>query len=219
LTVRRNIWTVDPYVYRATVSGLQVYDLSSEILINFIPVSSGVNSVWADISYVYIGTTNSGVYRCSSAVAVSGTSFTEYKSYPNITSNEVVYLHGKGNYLCVSTASGVDRFTLSNGSRTYESAASPEKCFQTSGGDYYYYINNSPAELHAVYSGGGYTYEAEEGGVIGPVSFNDIYVTEGTSIYDEANVLFLATSSGAYVVEEKRGDEENCRKRIYYLDT
>ena len=214
----RNIWTVDPYVYKASSTGLKVFDLASEALVNSITVSGGVNSVWANSSYVYIATTNSGVYYCTTAAAaVSGTTFTPYKTYPNITNNEVNYLHGKGNYLCVSTASGVDRYRLSDGDRAYESAASPEKCFQTSNGDYYYYINSSPAELHAVYSGSGYVYEASEGNVVGEVIFNDIYVTENTSTYG-GNVLFLATSSGGYVVEEKRGDESNCRKRIYYLD-
>ena len=45
-------------------------------------------------------------------------------------------------------------------------------------------------------------------------SINDLFVTEGTSIYG-GNVIFLATSNGIMCIEEKRGDEVNCRTKYY----
>ena len=221
-SIKRNIWTVDPYVYQATSSGLNVHDLSSEALINFISFAGGVNSVWANDQYVYIATTVSGIYR-STVTTITGTSaaFNPYKTYPDITDNEVNYLHGNGDFLCASTVSGVDRYRISDGYRVSESGTDAQKCYQTSVGDYYYAVNlTDSTELHAVYSGGGgYTYTSGPENIIVSTSIADIYVTEGTSRYDAANVIFLATSSGAYVIEEKRGNEDNCEKRIYLLDT
>lgn len=41
---------------------------------------------------------------------------------------------------------------------------------------------------------------------------NDIFITEGTSTYSSSdNVIFIATSDGLIVLEERRGDENNSR--------
>lgn len=142
-SIKRNIWTLDPYVYKATASGVNVYDLASESLINYVPITpSGVNSVWSNEQYVYIATTESGIYRCSvSTISGASATFYEYKNYPNITSNTVNYLHGNGNYLCATTISGVDRYKFSDGSRTFDVIEHTFKCYQTSIGDYYYIVN------------------------------------------------------------------------------
>jgi hypothetical protein len=47
---------------------------------------------------------------------------------------------------------------------------------------------------------------------------NDIFVTENTSV-EGGHVIFLGTGWGVMVIEEKRGDETNCRKRVYVVST
>lgn len=220
---KRNIWTVDPYVYEATASGLNLYDLASLSLINYVSISGGVNSVWANTQDVYVATTASGIYKCSvTTVTGVGAAFTVYKEYPDITHNQVDYIHGSTSYLCAVTLSGVDRYKLSDGTRVYEVVDSADKCYQMNNGDYYYSVNDVlTAELHAVYEPtGGYVYESGEFFTeTGANYINDIFVTEGTSNYGGANVIFLATVSGAYVLEERRGSENSCSKSIYLLDT
>lgn len=135
-----NIWTVAPYVYKATTSGLEVYDYTSEALINY-AYPAGANAVWANSQYIYIATTNSGVARCP-VNSVSGTMvFSTYKQYPDITANEVLYIHGGGDYLCASTVSGVDRYKVSTDTRISTTVSGVSKCFQTSVGDYYFVVN------------------------------------------------------------------------------
>jgi hypothetical protein len=138
-----NIWTYDPYVFKATSSGLAVFSLSSESLINFVGFDGGVSSVWADSQYVYVGTSVSGVYRCSTATVSGATTLSPYKTYPDITSNLINYIHGKGDYICIATASGVDNYKISTDVRDYSSNENVSKCFQTSNGDYYFSINPS----------------------------------------------------------------------------
>lgn len=50
-----------------------------------------------------------------------------------------------------------------------------------------------------------------------PLYLNDIHVTENTSIYNSDNTIFLATDRGAHIIEEKRGDESNARKKYFFL--
>lgn len=216
--INRNIWAVDPYVYKATASGLEVYDLASESLISFTFFGGGINSVWANDSYVYVATTSSGIYRSS----VSGTlAFSTYKSYPDITNDYIIYLHGSGDYLCATTISGVDRYKFSTAGREFVEVVEPYKCFQTSTGDYYYVVNSiGSTALNAVYnSGGGYEYNSSQELMTGFTHINDLFITEGTSIYDNDNTLFLATTSGALLIEERRGNESDSRVRIYRLES
>ena len=138
---KRNIWYNDPYIYKATKQGVEIYNSSSEILTNSISLVDGANSIWANSDYFYVATTNSGIYR-GSVDTISGTLFLEeYRSYPFITANDVNYLHGSGDYLCASTVSGVDRYKFSDGAREYIIKDDITKCFQTSTGDYYYTVN------------------------------------------------------------------------------
>lgn len=350
LLYKRNMWYKDPYIYKATASGVSIYNPDSQALIKRTMFPSGVNSVWSDEDHLYIATSISGVYRCSVTTISGIMTFEKYKSYPDITDNDVKYLHGCGDYLCAATVSGVDRYRLSDGARTYTIKDRVSKCFQTSNGDYYYVVNplnniiglddnlfgwsygrtvtpsstipqdsyqfffevpltqpddiyiqsqregadirlledggaiapfhidlwdyvsppkiwatlssgtklfyllygnskvqtkyNSDAywmgsptisgytisrgqnttdlfdavKVHAVYnSGGEYIYDANHSNLLTSPFVSDIYVTENTSTYENGNVIFLATSWGATVIEEKRGDENNGAKRIYLL--
>ena len=133
-----NIFTVPPYVYKATTSGLSVYDLNSEALLGFEYITGGISSVWADTQYVYSGTTTSGLYRSSVSLP---TLSTPYKQYPNISSNSVNYIHGNGGYVCAITNVGADRFNAQDNSRVHIACNNLNKCFQASAGDFYFTEN------------------------------------------------------------------------------
>jgi hypothetical protein len=113
----------------------------SEALIAFIPFVGGISSVWADEYTIYAGTTYSGVYVCSTATISGSPSLSPYKVYPDILNNQVQYLHGKGDYLCVATLSGVDRYNTDTSTRDFVELSGVTKCFQTLDGSYYYISN------------------------------------------------------------------------------
>lgn len=177
---------------------------------------AGTSSCWADDSYLYVGTTLSGMYRTTASGAL-GNILSLYKAYPDLTSDEAVYLHGAGEYLCATTISGVDQYNTVSGTRIYTTVSGSYKCHQTSTGEFYYSIDDT---LHAVYSTASnwtepdYSYDDQ---LLYTTDINDIFVTEGTSTYGSDNVIFLATDQGVHVVEERKGDEINSRTKRYYL--
>ena len=74
--------------------------------------------------------------------------------------------------------------------------------------------------LHVVYNdGSSFDYIFGSSDLPGAANINDVFVTEGTSIYSPGNVMFVATDIGAVVLEENRGDELNCRKKLYLSNT
>ena len=216
-----NVWVNDPYIYKATVSGIKVYDLGLGFLLNFVDYENA-SSVWANDDYMYMGTSVSGIYRCAISTVTGTATLEPYKQYPDITDNYVYYIHGNGDYLCATTVSGVDHYDLITGSGIYTTLSDTSKCFQTARGEFYYSYNpqESNKELHVVYDNinnwsketVGYIYTIEN-------YINDLYVTEKTSRYDEGNVIFLATSSGVTVIEESPGNEENNNFKYYKIKT
>ena len=214
-----NMCSKSQNIFTCSVSGVGVYDLISEIPINHIG-TIGTSSVWANNDYLFFGTTNSGIYKVDIST-ISGTHSKEiFKQYPDITSNRIRYIHGSGDYLCITTLSGVDRYNLITDDRRYTNIAGVTKCFQIDNGDYYY---NTGTNLHAEYSNGSsFVYSPDKGNILqsytmydvnNDYSINDMYITKGTSTYYGANTIFLATNHGVVVIEEKRGDEENARRR------
>jgi hypothetical protein len=130
-------------------TAIKVYDKSSGDYLDTIPYSaSDINSIWADDSYLYIGTTTSGINRLPMSIisnpSISGiglvTYIQEYKKYPNITSNNINYIHGNNNYLCVATISGIDHININTDDRYYTTLSGRIgfKCHQTSTGRFYY---------------------------------------------------------------------------------
>jgi len=219
-----NICSKSQNIFTCTVSGISVYDLLSETLINHIS-DTGVVSVWANDDYLFFGTTHSGIHKVDIST-ISGTCSKEiFKQYPDITSNRIRYIHGSGDYLCITTLSGVDRYNLITDDRKYTTITGATKCFQINNGDYYY---STGTNLHAEYSNGSsFIYSPDEGSVLqsyttydinNDCSINDMYITKETSSYYNGNTIFLATNHGVVVIEEKRGDEENARRRYYLLN-
>ena len=214
----RNIWTQEPYVYRATSSGVDIYNINTEMRIAAADYTDGINSVWANDTYLYIATSNSGILWLPVS-SVSGTydltnQLSIYRGYPNITDNDVTYLHGNGNYLCVTTAAGVDNINLTTNSGIYTTISGANKCHQAADGTFYYIKN----KLRVMYNNTSnwtspdYTYPS--GGIIpADITINDIYIADGTP-----NILLIATSSGVVVIEEQQGNESNSRFKHFYKE-
>lgn len=339
----QNVWAHGNYIYHTTDSGIDVYNDDASVLDYHISLPNAATAVWANDSYIYMGTLSSGVYRST----ISGVA-SSYLTVPDITSNDTIYLHGAGNYLCVTTVSGVDRYNLTTGSGIYTTDTGIHKCYQTTSGTLYYLENNlffdldessngidgelrdwqyynymtfspttasstqvrvvfqydfsydyvtgagddirfldSPGnnlnyyikswypnavmlvdtvesgisnfymlygnstataqtaflpdtwsaetnttqdyslwdlikpKLHVVYTPNSnwtdadYIYDEFYGN---PLLLHDIHITEETSSYNNDNTIFLATDRGAYVIEERQGDEENSNQKRYYID-
>ena len=167
----QNVWQVGDYIYHTVSSGIDVYNDNASSIIHHISLANPT-AVWADESYVYIGTTNSGVYRSTSSGSAS-----PYKQNPSITSDQTMYLHGSGDNLCVSTRNGVDRFDLQTGDRIYTTVSGVRKCFQTTSGTVYYIEASQFYELDL----------AALGGVVRDWNYYQVIDFDATP-FDDANV-------------------------------
>lgn len=209
----KNIWSTASGIYQATSSGINIYDIDTYNLVNYISYPTGINSVWADTDYIYMATSNSGIVR--SEVNDPSNLFV-YQSYPNITNNDVNYLHGNGNYLCITTVSGIDHIDITTNSGIFTNVVGASKCYQTNSGEFYYIVDDY---VHVLYNYAkdwlaediDFSYQTD--GLI-----NDIYITEGTSSHDNANVLFIATTVGMVVIEEWVGNETNSLINYYFIE-
>ena len=108
-----------------------------------------ITSVYANDDHLYVSTSLSGIYYTTASGAVNNT-LTPFKQYPDINDNEVIYVHGAGDYLCATTAAGVSRYNLTTGSGIYTQATNLYKCHQTTSGTLYYIRNStflSPNEV------------------------------------------------------------------------
>ena len=220
-----NMCVKDPYVFSCSASGIGVYDIESLNFIRNVNIDM-LSSVWANGDYLFAGTSNSGIYMFDLST-ISGTPVAEiYKQYPDLTSNNVRYLNGAGNYLCAVTLFGVDRYTLSTSNRKYVEVIGANKCFQIGNGDFYF---DTYIDLVAMYNDNTlFTYTPDEGNILQSYGVydvenacivHDVFVTSGTSSYSDANTIFSATAHGIIVTEEKRGDEENARRRYYLINS
>jgi len=230
------IWKDDDYVYVAHDSGLEVIEIDSEEKIAYIEPSFGFNSVWASDSMVFLGTSNYGIkyfYKTCISGTVSSpsdliTCLTDYVSSFGISSQNVRYIHGYGDdYLMCCTSSGVDVYyrkpTMYRSTTTTSGA---RKCFVTSTGKFYYTSVSGATisgesdlwSLNRVdkplwdWTVPDYVYEAGRNILSAGIEINDIFITENTSDNGIDNTIFLATSSGVYIISE-----ETNQYVIYYV--
>lgn len=204
------------YLYVATDIGLVVVDISTEAEYAR-ALNNNTTSVWNDEDNIYVGTSISGIYYLEKdyITTFSGGDLTDYllpwKQYPFLSSNYVKYLHGSGDYLCASTATGFDFIWISlndSESAIYEDSW---KCFVCSDGKTYFTTSGTPNKIYRSNVPGSITYPAitytcGSGYLESVANCNDIFVTENTSsaspiIWIE-NTLFIAASGGAYVFDE-----------------
>jgi hypothetical protein len=214
------------YIFRPTVSGIEVYNTVPAKL-GFINSGSHyrdmytnenyntfMNVVWANEDYLYIGTDVSGVLRSPMSSIASGVydNIQAYKSYPDITNNNVLDIYGNGDYLCVATASGMDELHISTADHYYTNVSGAQRCFQTASGIYYTTAGN----LHAVYdlnsnwTTPSYSYNSTTHESFIEVStINDLVVVSG--------VICVGTNAGVVTIFEARGNEPTSPYKIYKI--
>ena len=203
----KQIWTDDTYVYAATSDGLNIVELASELAYAHVTYYDGFNSVWTDANRVYLATPASGVKYIEKA-CISGsiaspyeliTCLTGYLNEPDILSDQVRYLHGNSGHMIFSTASGVNY----RGADPYYQRAETgiklaRKVFITPSGKMYYTtwdgstwkinIKNADNQDWTIPDK---TYEITE-------DVLDMFISERAFL----NTIFVATTSGVYVIDE-----------------
>lgn len=233
----------NPY-YNASSDGVEIYDsdISTDYAIAYVTYSGGINTISLYDEKLYMGTNDAGIW-CLPTNTITGTNLyhpdnltpyiSQFKDYPDITDSYVKYIHSGGDYMCVVTDVGLDHFNFGSSDsyyRSYATISGAEKCWQTSTGRFYY---TEPNSLNAIYTymcdwnenSVGYKYlTTGSGNLFFPegIEINDISIVEGMSIHTTRkgatnNVLFVATTSGVVIIEEKQGDEENSRYKQYFV--
>ena len=127
------------YIFSSTTSGVNIYDTNLFYIGNL--SLDSVSSIYANESTLFIGTTNSGIFYYDLSLIASGayTDIFSYKQAPAVTGNIINYLHGAGDYLIVTTESGIDQYNILTDDRLFiYSTKSLSKCFQTTSGSFYY---------------------------------------------------------------------------------
>jgi len=220
------IWADSDYVYTATSSGLEVYDLATELLGATAYNEGGYSSVWSNDDYIYIGTFGAGLkklYKASIVMnVVTPTNInayiTDYFKYPDITSDTINYIHGNYNKLLVCTTAGVDIIRADSLYITHHTTVSGDntlKCFATETDSFYYTISGADSKysIHRLnentsdWSGPDYIYITGSGILNDVSTITDLYISAGTSISgSNYNTLFLATDVGIYVIDEGSDD-------------
>lgn len=216
----KQIWTDDDYVYAATTDGLNIIDLVSEQAYAHITYEDGFNSVWANDTKVYLATPASGV-KYVEKTCISGSTISPYElivclrdylNEPDILSDQVRYLHGNTSHMIFSTASGV---TTYSGTDPYYKGPSgftklSRKVFITPSGKIYYMTWDGTTWKINVKNAGNQdwttpdkTYETGTTLINAGVDILDIFVTEGTSDTGVSNTIFIATTSGIFVIDEE----------------
>lgn len=226
------IWIDDDYVYASTSEGLDIYDIVSENKYAYVTYSGGFNTVWCNDGKVFYGTTDSGV-KYINKTCISGSiinpvdlytclrDFSDLTYYHNLTSDNIRYIHGNDDVICVVTSSGVDVVKIDLQSyRSYTTISGAKKCFMTSTGKFYYTISGtSEWSLNRVNSClwdwniPDYSYITGSGILPAGEKINDIFITEGTADDGISNTIFVATSSGIYKI-----NEQTLTYDIYYIE-
>ena len=231
----RKIWT-DDYVYVTTGVGLEIYDITSENKYAYIDYGGGFISVWGNDDNIFLGTTDAGI-KYISKTCISGSvvdpyeinaclnDFSDFTYYHELESNDIRYIHGCDDVLCVVTDLSVEVVKLNPQSyRSYTMVNEAQKCFMTSTGKFYYIVDEQPASgveyslnvmntSLADWSAPDYRYVTGSGIFEGGISINDIFITENTAVSGVGNTIFAATSSGIYKIDESIDEYA-----IYYIE-
>ena len=211
------------YMYAATDVGMVIIDIDSEQEIA--RVSSTIHtSVCNSDVLIFMGTTGSGIWALDKSTISSGdlTSLAyQYRAYPDITSNDIVYLDGQDDYLCATTAVGVDFVWISLADWDSRTIADAYKCFVCSDGKTYFTTSGTPNKIYRSnvplgVSSTPVEYTCGSGYLEDVPNVRDIYVTERTSSVETVlwpeNTLFIAASGSAFIFDE--GSKELSDYRI-----
>ena len=218
MSTLNQIWSDGDYVFAVTNSGLNIVDMDLEQKIAYINYDQGFNTVWANDDKVYLGTSASGVkyfYKTciSGTVLIPNNLYTclmDHTSPFGISSQTIRYIHGSGDdYLMFCTGTGVDAYHMKPTMyRSTTTVSGTQKCFMTQNGFYYTNVSGSIWSLNRVdkplwdWTTSDYSYIT--GGDILPtgLGINDIFITENTASNSTDNTVFIATTSGVYVIDE-----------------
>ncbi len=213
-----SIWTDENNVYTATSSGSEIYDVISEEKYAYVNYLFNFTSVWANDSVVFYSTAGAGINYLNKT-CISGTPslqedlsdcLLDYSNPYGITSENIQYIHGSGDTLMMCcTSSGVDVYWGDYSYRSSTTVSGARKCFMTSTGKFYYTVDKGNEwELNRVDSEKwdwtipDYSYVTGSGILAEGLSINDMYIIETTASGGVDNVLFIATSSGVYIIDE-----------------
>lgn len=210
------IWRDIDYVYTVTSSGLSIFDILSANKVASIYNESGFTTIWGNDYYIYLGTTASGTKYLDKDDIIEGDITTSLQDfiYYGPTSYSVRYLHGYDDVLAVVTTSGLD--VVKNGAYGFKSSTIGTdftKCFMTSKNELYYVAQGTTAsglcKINALlwdWTEPDVFYETGDSFLPIFQEINDVFVTENTSSNGEDNTLFVATTSGVYVLDEGIGE-------------
>lgn len=208
------VWRDEDYAYAATSEGLDIFDINTANKVSYIINSGGFTTIWGNENTIYLGTSDAGLKYLSKATISGGdlvSNLQDYGFYYNVTTDDVRYIHGHENTLSVVTASGID--ILNNephySFKSTTSGTNFTKCFMTSKNELYYIIQNTTSDglckLNSTfcdwdtpdtfYEVGTSFLPAEQG-------INDIFITENTAENGIDNTVFVATTNGAFVLDE-----------------
>jgi len=211
------IWTDNKYVYAATSSGLAIVDIELEQQISFATNREGYTTVWTDDEKILVGSSRGIKVMDKENVGPEEVFLylQDYARTPDITSEDVRYIHGNENKLICCTAEGVDVFWRnSTGYRVYTELSGAKKCFATPNNYFYYTVSGTSVsgtppwyicrlnDVTSNWNEPDVTYTTGSGFLVDAACLNDFYVTEHTSISGMNNTLFVATDAGVYVYDE-----------------
>jgi len=213
------IWTDATYVYAALSTGLKIYEIESESEYAYINYTVGFNTVWGNDTRVFVGTFDAGI-KYLNKTCISGSivtpvdligclnNFSDLTYYSTLTSPSIVYLHGYGDVIGVVTTSGVDIIKIDPQSyRSFTTISGVRKCFMAAEKFYYtlYDRVNRVDNILGDWTTPSTSYVTGSGIFEAGIEINDIYIFDG--------VLYTATTSGVYVI-----DEVTEEYTIYYIE-
>lgn len=219
------------YIYTANNFGVDIFDIASELVYATIKTASGYITIAGDDDYIYLGTTGSGTKKLlktnisGSVVSPYNLSayVTNYLTFPYIESNNINYISVAGHYTGLILASGTKVASIKDEPQGYYSSTTmppgntATKCHITSDGYIYYIVTTSGESMVSKAKGSSNwtpplkSYVTGGGVLASGIVPRDIYVTEGTASDGTSNTLFIATTSGAYIV-----DESSEKFAVYY---
>jgi hypothetical protein len=210
------IWTDETYVYAATSNGLNIIDIETEEIISK-EQSYPYTTVWANTDTVFLGTNGHGIKSLDKSFIVLGeisSGLVDYVSAPDITNNNIKYLHGNYHKLMCCTISGVDIIGLDTHYVTHTTiSGGAKKCFAAENDKFYYTVSGIDNwYLYRLDSNTGdwitpdHTYTTGNTFLSSASGINDIYVTAETSLAgNEYNTLFVSTDYGVHIQDEGTG--------------
>ena len=195
--------------------GLEISDIITESGINGVLHYNGYNSIWVSDEHVYLASSYNGIEYFNKDEVETISTPGIYLQFPDITDNNVKYIHGNTTKMIVSTNSGIDIIRRDIGYNTHNtSITNAIKTFVTPNNDYYYYTYYYGGSYHIARLNGNRSdwftadvyYTTGSGFLEGDSIIKDFYTTEHTATSGVNNTLFIITDLAGYVYDEETGD-------------